>query len=60
MQCKWMGWDGVGVYLKYLSKINCDKMINCERWKDKLCVILCIIKWNYVSEKMTTKNIIVK
>ena len=35
-------------------------MIKCEQWKDKLCVILCIIKRNYASEKMTTKNRIVK
>ena len=49
---------GWGLFL-YLSKINYDGMINCERWKDKLRVILCIIKRNYASEKMTTKHIIV-
>ena len=32
-----------GGLFQYLSKINYDKMINCEQWKDKLCVILCII-----------------
>ena len=53
-----MGWGG-GLF-QYLSKINYDRMINCEQWKDKLCVILCIIKRNYASEKMTTKNIIVR
>ena len=53
-----MGWD-VGLF-QYLSKINYDIMINCEQWKDKLCVILCIIKRNYASEKMTMKNIIVR
>ena len=41
---------GVGLF-QYLSKINYDRMINCERWKDQLCVILCISKRNYASEK---------
>ena len=49
----------VGLF-QYLSKINYDIMINCEQWNDKLCVILCIIKRNYASEKMTTNNIIVR
>ena len=40
---------GGGLFI-YLSKINYDGMINCERWKDKVCVILFIIKTNYASE----------
>ena len=43
----------------YLSKIYYDRMINCERWKDTLCVVLCIIKGT-MRVKMTTKNMIVK
>ena len=49
-----------GDLFQYLSKINYDRMINCEHWKDQLCVILCIIKRNYENEKMTTNNIIVR
>ena len=45
-----------GGLFQYLSEINYDRMINCEQWKDKLCVILCIIKRNYVSEKMSIKR----
>ena len=40
--------QGGGLFL-YLSKINYDGRINCEWWKDKLCVVLCIIKRNYGS-----------
>ena len=40
--------QGGGLF-QYLSKIYYDRMINCEQWKDKICVILCIIKRNYAS-----------
>ena len=50
---------GGGLFI-YLSNINYDGMINCERWKDKLCVVLCIIKGTMRAGKMTTKNIIVR
>ena len=35
-----MGRDG-GLF-QYVSKINYDRMINCEQWKDTVGIILCV------------------
>ena len=50
---------GGGLFL-YLSKINYDGMINCERWKENHASFYVSLKGTMGVGKITTNNIIIR